>query len=303
VLAECVLPHVLTMARTFNSRITLLKVLQQEASFEQIDPVFWHIAKTEAQAYLAQWAVKLQTLGISVETQVLDGQPAERVLEFAQLNDVDLILLSSHGQSGLSEWNVSSVVQKIIMRAKSSIMIIRAYQPLHSQWEALVYHRFLLPLDCSARAECVLPAAIMLARSHHVPVLLAHVVQPFELLCQDRVSSEELEVISRMNERNRLEAEQYFQQIIARYEADFKPNVLVNSSVGAALHDLVEQEKVDLVILSAHGRSGNVRWPYGGVVVNFIAYGHTPLLIVQDLPVDRGPISLVDVSMQVQKGH
>ena len=40
-----------------------------------------------------------------------------------------LIIMSSHGQSGLSGWNVSGVVLKIILRARTSIMIVRAYQP------------------------------------------------------------------------------------------------------------------------------------------------------------------------------
>jgi hypothetical protein len=52
------------------------------------------------------------------------------------------------------------------------------------------------------------------------------------------------------------------------------------------LHDLVEREGADLVILSAHGYSGNTKWPYGSVVTNFIAYGTTPLLIVQDAPAE-----------------
>jgi hypothetical protein len=49
------------------------------------------------------------------------------------------------------------------------------------------------------------------------------------------------------------------------------------------LHSTVEQEKVDLVVLCAHGYSGETRWPYGTTAVNFIGYGTTPLLIVQDL--------------------
>ncbi|MEA3398019.1 MAG: universal stress protein [Chloroflexota bacterium] len=49
----------------------------------------------------------------------------------------------------------------------------------------------------------------------------------------------------------------------------------------ALLHNLVEQVDADLVVLSAHGHSGETRWPYGNVVVSFIGYGATPLLIVQ----------------------
>ena len=57
--------------------------------------------------------------------------------------------------------------------------------------------------------------------------------------------------------------------------------------VSATLHQLADEEGVDLVVLSAHGYSGGTRFPYGGVVSSFITYGSTPVLIVQDLPVDE----------------
>jgi hypothetical protein len=59
--------------------------------------------------------------------------------------------------------------------------------------------------------------------------------------------------------------------------------VVVGDSVTATLHDLVAREHVDLVVLSAHGYTCAVDRPYGGVGTALIAYGTTPLLIVQDL--------------------
>jgi hypothetical protein len=57
----------------------------------------------------------------------------------------------------------------------------------------------------------------------------------------------------------------------------------VSDNVISTLHHLVDDEAVDLVILSAHGYSGQRKQPYGSVGVNFIIYGTVPLLIVQDL--------------------
>ena len=48
-----------------------------------------------------------------------------------------------------------------------------------------------------------------------------------------------------------------------------------------------EQEMIDLVVLSAHGHSGLTQWPYGGVVISFITFGASPVLIVQDLSRDE----------------
>jgi hypothetical protein len=46
---------------------------------------------------------------------------------------------------------------------------------------------------------------------------------------------------------------------------------------------LALSEQVDLVILSAHGYAGRDYWPYGSVATNFLVYGTTPLLLIQDL--------------------
>jgi len=61
-------------------------------------------------------------------------------------------------------------------------------------------------------------------------------------------------------------------------------HLIASDNAAVALHQLVEQEQIDLVVLSAHGYSGNHQWPYGSMVNNFIMYGKVSLLIVQDLP-------------------
>ena len=90
-----------------------------------------------------------------------------------------------------------------------------------------------------------------------------------------------------MIERNRAEAVQYLDQLRSRIPGDAQVHILVSDHVAATLHEIVDQEKIDLVLLAAHGYSGQTRWPYGSVVSRFITYGSTALLIVQDLPQDR----------------
>jgi nucleotide-binding universal stress UspA family protein len=96
-------------------------------------------------------------------------------------------------------------------------------------------------------------------------------------------TQEDIELANQLTERNRLEAAEYLQQLQSRLSLDIQPRLLVSDNAAATLHELVEQENVDLVVLSAHGYSGGAKWPYGSVAVSFIAYGTTPLLIVQDL--------------------
>jgi hypothetical protein len=61
-------------------------------------------------------------------------------------------------------------------------------------------------------------------------------------------------------------------------------DLILHDQPAEALHELIHQEAVDLVLLGAHGYSSIVQRPYGHVALNFIAYGTTPLIVVQDLP-------------------
>ena len=288
--AECVLPHAVAVARAFESQVTLVHVMDppQRANWRRaVDPLNWQIGKAEAESYLGNLALQLQKTGLRTERQILDGSAAERIVEFSRKTDTPLIMISSHGQSGLSGWNVSSVVLKVILRAHTSIMIVRAYQPTPPEVTGLRYRRILVPIDGSQRGECVLPMASTLARFHEAQIFLAHVVRRPEMPRRTPPSREDVELAERLVERNRTEATQYLDDLRSQLSGEVQARVLVSDHIAATLHDLVEHEMIDLVVLSAHGHSGLTRWPYGSVVISFITFGTTPLLIVQDLPQDE----------------
>ncbi len=286
-LAECVLPHGLAIAQSMGTKVTLLQVVEQTAPAGRtsaIDPLDWQYSEAQAGAYLQQVADRLRAAGLAVAQVLLQGDPAERVIDFAQAEHVDLILLSSHGRSGLSGWNISSVVQKILARAHVSILLVPAYHRVTPDLTALRYERLLVPLDGSQRAECVLPLVGALAAAHTSKVHLGHVVRKPELPCRASPSIEDRALVDTLTERNRSEASLYLEDLRVRLSPPADVHILVEDHVAATLQHLAVQENVDLVVLSAHGYSGETRWPYGSLATSFIMYGNKPLLIVQDLP-------------------
>jgi nucleotide-binding universal stress UspA family protein len=289
-LAECVLPHAVAVARPNNAEIMLLRVLDPVGAATRprhVDPLDWQIRKAEAESYLKGLAARFEAAGIKAEMVVLEGNAAESVIESAQAHEVNLIILSSHGQSGISGWNVSSVVQKVIMRARTSVMIVRAYRPVTEAITEYRYQRILIPLDGSQRAECVLPYAMAIARYHNAKLLVAHVVEKPEMPRRTPPTEEDIDLAARLVERNRVEISKYLEELKSHLEVQVEMLLLVGEHVAASLHDLVEERESDLVILSAHGYSGETKWPYGSTVTSFITYGTSSLLIWQDLPVDR----------------
>jgi nucleotide-binding universal stress UspA family protein len=305
-LAECVLPHLVAIARICEPEVKLLRVSEPfgvTARLRLIDPVDWQIRKAEAESYLSGVAARLQNAGLQVSTQLYDGRPAEQIIEVAHSWNADLILMSSHGQSGLSPWNVSSVVQQVILRAHRSLMIIRAYQPVTAELTGLRYRRIFLPLDGSQRAEMPLTLAESLARAHSSEILAAHIVRQPELPRRTSASQEDLLLVNQLTERNRVEALKYLEDLKSRTDLTIQTKLEVSPSISRSLHQIADENNVDLTILSAHGYSGDTRWPFGSVGLGFIVYGSTPLLILQDLPTNRIEPTQAEIAARETRGH
>lgn len=299
-LAECVLPHTIAVARAFGSQVTLLHVMDtpREARWQQAtDPLSWQIHKTEAKTYLHEVALRLQAAGLLTETYILEGSPAEQVIEFSDTHACQLIIMSSHGQSGLSDWGVSSVVQKVVLRVHNSMMIVHATQPIAPDITSLRYKHILVPMDCTPRAEYILPVAATLACAHDAQIMLAHIVQKPPIPRRTPPSREDVELVDLLVEHNQAEAIEYLDQLQSRISGKVDTCVLVSDDLTATLHELIEEEKIDLVLLSAHGHSSQTRGLYGEMVSNLIEYGATPLVILRDsaqTQTELTPIEVVD---------
>lgn len=285
-LAECVLPHVLALAPVTSAHITLIHVLEHpdNQNGNPIDPMGWHMKKQELISYLEKTAEYLQKSGLDVTHSLVEGKSAESIIEFAHTNEVDLIALSTHGRTGLSGWNVSSVVQKVMLRSYRSILLARAY--ISPCTDAARYEKLFLGSDGSARAEFMLPVAINLAKFHNAEVIIGTVIQKPQFIQRMPLSPEDASLIEQVLERNQSIAKHYHEQIMTQFELKgikASSNVVIAEHAVSALHDLVEEAKSDLVMLVAHGESGERRWPYGSIATSFIAHGETPLLILQDL--------------------
>jgi nucleotide-binding universal stress UspA family protein len=285
-LAECVLPHAVALAQPFDALITLIHILEpaNSATFEFIDPFDWELQTIEVRSYLEAVAQRLHQANVSVEYTLLEGRPENCIIRMGQSYNQALLLLSSHAQGGIKEWKIGSVVQKIMQRRHISTLIVRAHADGDLDLEGEHYRRVLVPLDGSQRAECVLPLVTTLAAFHASLVILAHVITEPEMPLGVLTPREHLQVAHQLTEQRRAGALQYLEQMRLQSASNTVFRVLVSDNAAAALHQLIEDEDIDLVVMSAHGYSGKIEWPYGSVVNHFITYSPTPLLIVQDCP-------------------
>lgn len=306
-IAECTLPHLVALAHAYEARVTLVNVLESSETAlggQPVNPLEWELSRAEAQAYLDKVGQRLRAEAqIEAEQVLLEGQAAQRICEYAHDNEVDLIVISSHGRSGLSRWNVSSVVHKIVQRAHRSVMIVRAYNAVAQELAGLRYSRMLVPLDGSKRAECVLSTAVTLARFHDAQLMLGHVVVRPAMPRQLPLTAADKDLVEQFVARNRAAAIQYMEQLRDRLAYPFDLHLLTSHNIALALHGLADEAGVDLVLLGAHGHSGKPKWPYGSITTSFIEYGSMSLLVVQDLSPEEVEMTEAEKASAEKMGH
>jgi nucleotide-binding universal stress UspA family protein len=243
---------------------------------------------------------------MEVEYVLQEGFPAEAIINHSHLAEVDLIVLSTHGSSGLSSWNVSSVVQKIILRANKSILLVRAYRLPDENIYQIPYQRIFVGLDASARAELILPVAFHLAQHYKACLILGMVIQKLDILSRLPLSAEDEATVERITKRNLDTAAHYLEQVRGQYSPagiEVKTRLEASTNVLSSLHNMVEDEKVDLVMLVAHGHSADRRWLYGSVTTSFIDHGNTSLFIMQDLGANDIQQTTSEQAMLQDQGH
>jgi nucleotide-binding universal stress UspA family protein len=258
-------------------------VVSNRNRIQGVDALDWRLRKKEAQANLDAFAQRLRKAEVLVETALLEYADASIVIDFAQAHQVDLIVLTKQTE-GMNDF-----VHILTKVATMPILILQPRGYLLSDTQvAQCFRKILIPLDGSQRAECALPFAASLARYCKAQLLVAHVVQRPQIFRRRHLppSPEEAELAETIVTSHRNEAVKYLEQLATRLSGDVQIRLLVNDDVATTLLQLVRDERVDLIVLSAHGHSGEPQRPYGSIAGSLITYNMKPVLLVQDLPLD-----------------
>ncbi len=136
-LAESVLPHVETLAKQQGSDmvdIILLGVCELTpvgVYYYATVPIDWedYIArcKLEDKQYLDNIEKRLKSAGLKAHPELLTGKPADAIIDYASKNPVNLIVMSTHGRSGLGRWVYGSVAEKILHGTSTPIFLVRPH--------------------------------------------------------------------------------------------------------------------------------------------------------------------------------
>ena len=234
----------------------------------------------EAQAYLNTAVTALKPQGVAIETHATAGSAASVIVQYAEANDVDLIVMSSHGRTGSSRWVYGSVAEKVLHHAPCATMIIRAHVPPPT----FENRKVLVPLDGSALAEQALEPALAIADALRSDVALLRVTSSRAPLPESLTpSGQDVAMLDTAAEQERAEAETYLQTVyIARpNQRLFFDVVTTSGDIADALVTYADVHDVDLIVMSSHGRSGIGRWLHGSVAEKVLRGAGCATLIIR----------------------
>jgi len=282
--AEQALPCAAFVAKTFGASLTLLHVLpspQERSGLHTFDALGWEMLRREAGVYLEGVQRRLALAsGQHVDTRLEQGHPAERIRAVGAELHADLTVLGPYQEESAATPGLGSTAQHVLAGRQGSVLIVHA-----RTGDAFTPSRILLPLDGSRRTESTLPTAVRVAKASGAEILLAHVVPelvPSAVLrtAEDKAMADEL------TRRLATRAGAYLNEVretLGREVGAVSTRVARHADQPQALLEIVEEEHVDLIVLSAHGSTCNRERTFGSVSTHLLSHSTVPLLVLQDL--------------------
>lgn len=271
------------MAKALGSGVVLLNVWEggEEALIHRGTPInggedLFDRGKRHYTEYLANVAKRVEEEGIEVETHLGIGDAVEMIQREIGQRDPRLLVLSTHGRSGLGRWWYGSAASRLVREVPVPTLVVGP-NALERKADGAV-RRILVPLDGSELGERALPMAIEMAKALGASVLLAEVMR---WAAQTYAFGGADVNAAMIDEELNKAAESYLDGVAKGLDADL--NVATEVLRGApadCLIDLVAREHVDLVVMSSHTRSGVARAVLGSVA-DRMTRSNAPVLLVR----------------------
>jgi nucleotide-binding universal stress UspA family protein len=207
------------------------------------------------------------------------------------------------------------------------VLIVRSYDLQGESADRIRYRKILLPIDSSRRAEGALSAGIVLAQGEAVlaretdvvgesadhsvsknltdevdiikpKVILAAVIAPPEIPIPAPYPENIAKLSDQLLQVSREAVGAYLSEVKLRLPVESEIRVVESNNVAAAIQELANQEAVDLILMSAHGYTGESTHPYGNVTRNSMVYGTKSILVIQDVPLSQVRPTVAEVAAE-----
>jgi len=295
-LAEVVFPFATELAARLDLEVILLQVYGPLGrDFVPVHRAYVERAAEEIQRQIGELQEKI---GIPKEQrqarargELAGGHYADEILSFAEQNAIDLIMMASHGRSGIRRWRMGSVADKVMRASKVPVWFVRAGVADAVSYEEWPSRTILVPLDGSERAEAVLPHVETLARQRSIEPIHVTLLRVCDPPMAPSYYSPELsgvplnwgEFMEQEVTRCRHAATEYLAGVGKRL-ADTGAKIELEVLVGKAADEIINyasKHPYSVVVMTTHGRSGLSRLVYGSVAESILTAVTNPILLAK----------------------
>jgi nucleotide-binding universal stress UspA family protein len=232
-------------------------------------------ARNDALVYLETIRKSNEQPHLSIRSQVLDGDVASAIVDTARTEQADLIVMSTHGYSGLTRWVLGSVTEKVLRSAPCPILAVRAAR--HPQ-------KVLITLDGSALSDRAIEPGLAVAQTLNAAVTMLRVVPRVSI--NGKLDEHERGLSRRMQEDLIEEAKDYLRTSCRSEAAQSARSVPIKSEVrigspAEIILEYIETYGTDLIVMATHGRTGLKRWVYGSVTAKVLRSVNCSMLVIR----------------------
>jgi nucleotide-binding universal stress UspA family protein len=233
---------------------------------------------------MSRTAIYLETTARSfqaaqVKGSVGKGKPEDVVIEKAAADKDTLIVMATHGRSGIQRWLLGSVADKVLHGSTNHMLLVRANEQGKTDGEAGL-KTVVVPLDGSPLAEKSLPCVVDLAKKMKLEVVFMRAYALPPAVTGDEYGTYIDELLRQLE----VEARDYLAEKIKEVKTMGveKASSVVNIGYGAEeIITLARKTADNFVAMCTHGRSGIKRWVLGSVTERVVRHSGDPVLIIR----------------------
>jgi len=292
-LAEQALGRAAAIARASHATLDVM-LAHEPLPVGAFNDVPWHADQwTEEVSYLGQVVQELVSgATIQVSHNVLRGGAVEMICQRAREIDADLIVMTSHGRTGISRFWIGSIADGVVRRAHIPVLVLRPTEEKNRREATRPFSKILVPLDGSALAAEALKSAATLAQCSGAGLILLRVIQPVPLVVADvglpfaypATVPDEIATAGLMQEAKR-ELEEVARRVGIESGVDVDSFVVQGVNVAREIIDFARGHAIDAIAISTHGR-GASRLLVGSVADKVLRASELPTLVHRPLLVD-----------------
>ena len=268
--AEQALLFLTALSALKDLRVRLLSVAESDAAVSGEEET---AREQSAADYLNAVAERLRAkFGFPVESVRRTGRPYAEILEEASDQDVNLILMTTHGRTSGEDERLGSVADKVVRGAACPTLLVGPHAAVPLQVEQVT-----VALDGSALAAEALPVARALAQRLNARLRLVRAVQYPLAVDSDSIGSLAADVVESLERTAAL----YLSEAKLELETSLPVDtaVLTGRPAEALLAD-VKEHPPSLLVMTSHGHTGFIKWALGSVTDRMIR-GPVPVLMLR----------------------